>query len=193
MSLPEEEEEAVYRDTLPNPSLDQASLQPPNPIIPTDLIPTEDHGPIYPAHDPEGTEPIPEVQQPSPQGRHFPPPGTFFSLLLQATVDRSVTSPDTNDLNAHPGAGQTTTRSRNGLSALLRPRSTSSCPPSTNPTVVQRPELGSPPIPEPSLDVATPIVQSVESPHQDQLAGAHPPATENRVPSSIDVLITSLR
>jgi len=208
MSLPEEEEGGV-QDTLPNPSLDQASPQPPNLIIPTDphpstlpahaivkaalepqLIPTEDPGPIYPAHDPEGDEPtiLPEVQQPSPQARHFPPPGIFFSLVLQATVDCSATSPDTNGLNARPGAGQTTTRSRNRLSGLLRPRSTSSRPPSTNPTVVQQPELGSPPISESSSDVTTPIVHSVES-----LAGAHPPATENRVPSSMDVLITSLR
>ena len=195
-----------------------------------DNSPTEDHRsdfpnePTPPVHNWEGNEPsaLPSTQQPSPQPRHFPPPGTLVvvqGIVHTTDVSRAATPPpDNNTSNSiarapsglAAGSDQTRTRSRNRLSALLRPRSTSSRPSSTvvtDPIIVPSPpELESPPLSgseSPSedstqTDVTIPIVnENVDSPQQDQPADTSPPATENRVPSisssSIDVLGTLLR
>jgi len=250
MSVPEEEE--VYSDaTLPNldqaspqpPNL--TNLHPgtvPSIVEPShaateaasepqlvDNSPTEDHRADIPSeptpvHNWEGNEPsaLPSTQQPSPQPRHFPPPGTLVvvqGIVHTTDVSRAATPlPDNNTSNLIArapsglavGSDQTRTRSRNRLSALLRPRSTSSRPSSTvvtDPIIVPSPpELESPPLSgseSPSeestqTDVTIPIVnENIDSPQQDQLADTSPPATENRVPSisssSIDVLGTLLR
>lgn len=182
--------------------------------------------PTSPVHSWEGNEPpvLPGAQEPSPP-RHFPPPGTLVvvqGIVHTTDVSRAATPPppppdnNTSNSNARPPSGlaagseQTRTRSRNRLSALLRPRSTSSRPSSTVvtdlTTIPSPPELESPPLSgseSPSeestqTDVTIPVVnENVDSPRQDQLADAPPPATENRVPSisssSIDVLGTLLR
>lgn len=191
-----------------------------------DNTPTEDHRsdlpsePAPPVQNLEGSEPsaLPRTQQTSPQPRHFPPPGTLVvvqGIVHTTDVSRAATPPldnNTPNLIARPPSGlavgseQTRTRSRNRLSALLRPSRPSSTI-VTDPTMIPSPpELDSPPLSgseSPSeestqTDVTIPVVnENVDSPHQDQLADTSPPATENRVPSisssSIDVLGTLLR
>lgn len=244
ISLPEEEE--LSNDA----TLDQASPQPANPTNPhadtlpsvvepshaaaetdsepllVDNSPVEDNGSDLPSEvtlPVQGNEPspLPGAQPPSPQPRHFPPPGTLVvvqGIVHTTDVSRATSPPPDNNAsnsNARPASGlaagseQTRTRSRNRLSALLRPRSTSSRPSSTvitDPTTIPSPpELESPPLSgsessseaSTQTDVTTPVVnENVDSPQQDQLADTPPPATENRVPSisssSIDVLGTLL-
>jgi len=178
---------------------------------------------VTPVHNLEGNEPsaLPGTQRPSPPPRHFPPPGTLVvvqGIVHTTDVSRATSPPPDNNApnSTRPPSGlaagpeQTRTRSRNRLSALLRPRSASSRPSSTvvtDPiTVPSAPELESPPLSssESSSDQSTPtdvttpdVNENVDPSQQDQLPDTPPSSTENRVPSisssSIDVLGTLLR
>ena len=179
-------------------------------------------------HQQEGPEPIVPSQPSSPPpttARQFPPPGTLVvvqGIVHTTDVSRNNTqgtdsnstststlrpAPTTSDTTAESG----TSRARNRLSALLRPRSVSSRPPSTIndsvPSVTITPPAGSD---SPLSPSAEPEVLETATQFTNEPAGAvedQPPPLEdsslfptnhhNNTPSisssSIDVLGTLLR
>jgi len=177
-----------------------------------------------PVYHREGPEPVvpPQPQQPSsppqPTPRQFPPPGTL--VVVQGIVhttdvsrtnnqgtDSSSTSTSTLRPAPETSAESGTSRTRNRLSALLRPRSTSSRPSSTiNDSV---PSVTITPPAEPDL----PLSSSVEPEVSEELTSGPADALRDQPPleeppplptnhhhqtpsissSSIDVLGTLLR
>ncbi|KDR73436.1 hypothetical protein GALMADRAFT_251097 [Galerina marginata CBS 339.88] len=188
-----------------------------------------------PVNQPEGNQapssPEPQLPPSPPQStpppRQFPPPGTL--VVVQGIVHTTdVTRPgstsqgeSTPSSNSRPGSGletlpdQSANRTRNRLSALLRPRSASSRPPSTlvgesTSTTTAPPEAEHLPASASELsrlstaestqnDVNTAVPNEPVDLHRDEfvsLTGGSPPASDSRVPSisssSIDVLGTLL-
>ena len=206
----------------------------------TNTLYISDHGeseldqqpPVYQREGPEPVVPSqPQLQQPTspppptPPTRQFPPPGTL--VVVQGIVHTTDVSRNNNNQGTDSNSTSTSTlrpsdtsesgasRARNRLSALLRPRSGSSRPPSTiindsvpsvtitSPTDPDLPESSSvePEVLEGGLAPATPITNEQADTPQEQnpledpalSPTDHHDHTPSISSSSIDVLGTLLR